>query len=162
MSSPFVESFRHQAERLLAGSRRVEHRWVEGGGGWVHLEVPPVSPHGFFVAANVGPEYALVLAGRTLSQQFPVASPGEEAVADERARAIVDFIAALLGPAMRLREQRGGRATYHWLLEERTMSGWRVVSRWWSPLPWHYFGPRHEIVYQNRQLRESRSGAPPG
>ena len=152
-----MESFRRQADAQLAQARRVEHRWIDGHDGYLHLEVPPESPHGFFVTANVGPEYAFVLAGVSLSRQFPVATPEEEALAEDRARAIVVFVSKLLGPEMRVRERRAGRSTFNWLLEERATGGWRAIARFWSPIPWHYLGARCEVIYQNRQLRDVES-----
>ena len=138
---------------------------VPVGGRWRGLASPrgaPEGPHGFFVAANVSPEYALVLAGGSLSREFPVPGPGETALVDEKARAVAEFVARLLGPNMRVRERRAGRATFRWLLEERAGDGWRVVNHFWSPLPWRYVGKRQEVVYQNRQLRDVEVGAPAG
>ena len=110
---------------------------------------------GFIVHANVGPEYALVIAGRTLSCEFPVAGPDEAAlVATERATAIVDLLVALLSPSTRLRERRAGNATFHWVLERETPRGnWGRLAQWWSIAPWHYVGARREVVYQNRFVR---------
>jgi hypothetical protein len=154
--SAFVRSFREQMERLLAEHRRVRHRWAPCRGGWAHLEVPPDGPTGFSVHANVGPDYAIVLASRTLITEFPAHDPWEEPTADRRAGDVVEFVAALLGPATRIRERRAGRATYHWLLECQAPGSWRRLARWWSPALWNYVGRRCEVVYQNRYIRPPR------
>jgi hypothetical protein len=149
----FVHSFREQAETVLAERRRIRHSWARGGGGWADLQVLPDGPTGFSVHASVGPEYAIVLASRRLVTEFAAPGPGEEPAAERLARDVVDFLAALLSPAARVRERRAGRATYYWLLERDGPGGWRRVARWWSPAPWHYFGRRCEAVYQNRYLQ---------
>jgi len=157
--SAFVRSFREQTERLLAEHRRVRHRWVPCRDGWAQLEIPPDGPAGFSVHANVGPDYAIVLASRTLITELPGHDPREESTADRPAGDVVAFVATLLGPATRIRERRAGRATYHWLLECQAPDGWRGLARWWSPAPWNYIGRRCEVVYQNRYIRPSRGPA---
>ena len=151
--SAFVQSFRRQAEHLLAQHPGIPHTWTESSGDWVHLEILPDGPNGFIVHVNVGPEYALVIASRTLSREFRVASSAEEHRAEERACEIVAFLSALLSPATLVRERRAGRATYLWTLEREAPERWQRVAAWRSVLPWRYVGRRCEVVYQNQYIR---------